>query len=422
MFSSGVARGRSTRRGAIRGQRSRGQVIILFALMGLVIIGMAGLALDGGLSYMNKSTLQSAGDNASLAGARMLAIDWDCYNGYVPSGTTTNCGSSIAPDGFVYLQAQVGSVISSYSSGTLAISSVAYLLDSSDNPFCWLYKSAGALANPSAACTDPANASPSQQLDYACVGSDCTPASGVRVESTETHATSLMRLLGVAQASETTTASAIFQPGNSGFPPFAVFYSDCGLTMPLGVGDPVTYHSPKWKKAFGCAQIGGSDNDAQFKGCLRNTGTITVPGWIASQSGGGCSFSPVTTNTTITVPLIDCIQHGAPCSDAGLTGFTPGPNSPDPCYPPGTTPPTYCVDGFQPPYCAQPNAHDVPPYPASAPTSGWDIMCAFTWVKITATNNCLSNGDVCEGTVSGFADNSSPEAPAKVGAVVQLAD
>ncbi len=427
MFSSRVARGWSARRGVVRGRRSRGQVIVLFALMGLVVIGLAGLALDGGQSYMNKSTLQSADDNASLAGTHILAVDYDCYNDYTDldpvSSSTLTCLQSTgganepaggqAPYGFSDLQNTVQSVLASYSNGALVINSVAYLVDNSTpqpQPICWFYATGAAPASPPK-CIDPAIVSGADWYD-ACTGVvPCPAAHGVRVNSSETHATSLMRLLGVAQASETTTATAKYSPGVAGGAPFAAFYLNCfdNPQDQIYLSEDITYHLPPGKKGFGCSGIG----DANFKGCLRKTqpNPFNVPSWIASKSGNGCNFPYVAAGEQIQIPLIDCLALDAECTEPASFGTC---RSPGNCYPlPAGAPPP-------PPFCSTTSTPSVPPY--SGPTNGYDVMCVFGWVTLQADKACRGNGNTCTGTVIGFpTDSEQPTGSVGAGTtVVQL--
>src|SRR5918992_166527 len=52
--------------------RAAGQTLPIFALMLPVVIGMAGLGIDGGNVYLNYRNAQTAADLAALAGARLL--------------------------------------------------------------------------------------------------------------------------------------------------------------------------------------------------------------------------------------------------------------------------------------------------------------------------------------------------------------
>lgn len=53
----------------VRAERERGQILVLFALASVVIIGMVGLVLDGGGAFAQRRTEQNAADLAALAGA-----------------------------------------------------------------------------------------------------------------------------------------------------------------------------------------------------------------------------------------------------------------------------------------------------------------------------------------------------------------
>ncbi len=52
---------------------SRGQIVILFAFFSIAMLGMLGLAMDLGMAFAQKRTIQNAADAAALAGARQVA-------------------------------------------------------------------------------------------------------------------------------------------------------------------------------------------------------------------------------------------------------------------------------------------------------------------------------------------------------------
>ena len=54
-------------------QPRRGQTLIFFALVSIVLMGALGLALDGGYNYAQRRAMQNAADAAALAGANALA-------------------------------------------------------------------------------------------------------------------------------------------------------------------------------------------------------------------------------------------------------------------------------------------------------------------------------------------------------------
>lgn len=62
-----------SRRNRVLARAARGQVVIMFAVMSVSLIGMMGLAIDGGFYLYARRTVQAAADAAALAGARELS-------------------------------------------------------------------------------------------------------------------------------------------------------------------------------------------------------------------------------------------------------------------------------------------------------------------------------------------------------------
>ncbi len=56
----------------LRGER--GQLLVLFALMLVVILGVIALAVDGGYAYVQRRRMQYAADAAAVVGARVLVL------------------------------------------------------------------------------------------------------------------------------------------------------------------------------------------------------------------------------------------------------------------------------------------------------------------------------------------------------------
>ena len=69
-----------------KGQRGQALIIIAFAIIGL--IGMTGLAVDGGMAFSDRRHAQNAADTAAVAGA-LAKIDAVEANIKVP-GTWTD--------------------------------------------------------------------------------------------------------------------------------------------------------------------------------------------------------------------------------------------------------------------------------------------------------------------------------------------
>ena len=325
----------------------RGQVAVLFALAAVAIIGIAGLALDAGLSYMGQTGLQSASDNASLAVARMLATDYTSQQQSPPAGSM--------PFTYAEMVSTVQDLVAANGAGsTRATSYSAYFTNTSGVRICQFA--------PTGLATCPTVYPLSGGLPEA---SGALLASGAQVVPSNTHQTSVLGLLGIDRAGESAPATAVFgvvQGIAANNANFAVYDIYCPENAPLALGDTITYYSPSWKKAWGCAGL----QDSNFKGDLHQAlpNPLTVPGWISAKSGSG-TVTPVTTGEIIVVPMIDCANHGSVCTEPVSPGVCPS------------------------------------PFPSSLPTSGRDVMCAVGLIAIKALDNC-NTGSVCTGEVVPF--------------------
>ncbi len=83
-------------------QDERGSTLVFLTLVLLVLIGFAGLALDGSHAYLERRHMQTAADAAALAGARDLALGRDpssIITNYVSHNRGTLSSWSIINDG-----------------------------------------------------------------------------------------------------------------------------------------------------------------------------------------------------------------------------------------------------------------------------------------------------------------------------------
>src|ERR1700737_3889232 len=71
-------------------KRSRGQTLVIFALMAVVLFGFAGLALDAGHVYLVYRLTQNATDAAALAGGKRLGAAMR----YAPISPSTDAGGA----------------------------------------------------------------------------------------------------------------------------------------------------------------------------------------------------------------------------------------------------------------------------------------------------------------------------------------
>jgi hypothetical protein len=70
--------------------RHRGQTIVLFALMSLVLMAGLGLVIDAGVNYAQRRNMQNAADTAALAGARVIARQSSPFDSGVILATNRN--------------------------------------------------------------------------------------------------------------------------------------------------------------------------------------------------------------------------------------------------------------------------------------------------------------------------------------------
>ncbi len=93
-----------------RDERSRGQVVVLIALMLPVLLAMVGLVVDLGMMFSERRAAQNAADAAALAAAGEIALGFDpaaarttalyyaAQNGYDNDGSANTVAVSIPPD------------------------------------------------------------------------------------------------------------------------------------------------------------------------------------------------------------------------------------------------------------------------------------------------------------------------------------
>src|SRR5215510_6406589 len=74
----------------------RGQVLVVFALSLITLLGIAGLALDGGSTFAQKRSQQTAADLAALAAANDYLVNGN------PSLATSRAQTVTADNGFTH--------------------------------------------------------------------------------------------------------------------------------------------------------------------------------------------------------------------------------------------------------------------------------------------------------------------------------
>lgn len=349
----------------------RGQVMVIFVISAVVIVGVAGLVLDAGLGYMNRTTLQGAADTASQTGARMLSADFQA-------------GAASAPYNLSDLTTAVTGVLDGSAAGPTAAKNFTGLLVTGKNVL------SGELCQPNTA-PSPGDSQcvvcqffPTTTPTYGaplCPATDLGPTGpllmdGVEIVADNTNATPLLGVLGINHSSQQANATSIF-----GLPevsaPYSIWY-DCfsasssldpwtPVTGPPAINDYVMYYNNKggttgYQQNAACGDA--SDTDASFKGDLHPpTYPVppVVPGWL--NAGGGTTANtlyPITAGTEFLLPFIDCL----------------GPSSTFPFSS------TQCPQAVTPSYCGPGTSFNPPP-----PVGTWDLcVVGFAWV--VAINDC----------------------------------
>jgi hypothetical protein len=335
-------------------------VAVLFAIAAVAIIGMAGLALDAGLSYMGQTGLQSASDNASLAVARMLGADFSSQFQQPTPGSL--------PWGYGQIQSAVQEAVTANGAGgTRATSYSAYFTNATGAKICQFW--------PVASATCPEQFPGSGGVPETTSG--VVSAAGAEVIANNTHNTSLMNVLGIGTASEAAPATAVFRVTEGGASaPFAAYFACANgdPTQQVALGDTVIYYETNhWTTDAACSS---TSTDSSFKGDFKpgtfSPTNFTAPGWASVGAGNGSWTANITNGEEFLIPMIDCVAKTTWCTEP--SGYS---------------------------YCASSNQAAVPQV-----SGGWD-MCVMGLIAIKATpnpkdpsGNCTNaSSNVCTGIV-----------------------
>ena len=262
---------------------------MLGAIVSVALILMVGLAVDAGISYVDKGSLQAGADTAATAGATMLEVDFRACltTGILPYNNEdiAAVASGIAHKAVI--------AVAKVSSGP----AVDYVT----------YRSGVAVSmGPAGAYSGPL-----------CLGpGEWAGPEGVNVALGNSHQTPMLSLGGIHSASEAATATAAFgvvQGG--GYDPFvACAQQPVGASGPLQMGDTVLLASPSWTRAESAC---GSAAGAGFMGYLHNPSPLrlTLPsstGIVADSAGGNaCGLWPhhIAPGDVVLVPLTNSVRY-----------------------------------------------------------------------------------------------------------------
>lgn len=261
-----------------RGRQS-GQVAILFALAAVAIVAIIGLAVDAGTSYVDQRAIQAGADTAATAGATMLASDFHaCVSGGA-NGSKVYSASDIL--GVVQDIATRAETASGTANGGTPVTAQFVNWDRSATPQISPY------SGPSQWCSS----SKEWQGPFA-----------VQVNTTNSHRTTLLQIVGSDHSRETALATAAFGlPTLSSYAPFVACAVDpYGTPSPvpgaspdsnLAVGDTVLLADNRWTSAeSGCV----TSSSADFHGYLHSPSPNPLP----LPSSGNTSVSGVTKGGT----------------------------------------------------------------------------------------------------------------------------
>jgi len=294
------------------GRQQGGQVVVLLAIAIVFLVGITGVAVDGGRAYVNRRTLQSAADNAADAGMRMIIQDYrDTANGRKQSYSDCQIAT------VVKTLAQPGAVQSAGNGLDSALTIVQYTDET------------GAPANAglgNATSTPTCIGGGASTLNICDQNASTGCVAGIAHTPQFTQNTYLMRDLGVLQTTQKATATALFKlkaPTTGGIAPFAVWWQSCSdstgdeltgdpvrgetiVTTDAGItsnGDIVNYHDNQWLKvAAGCGTGRSSKESDDFKGYFP-AGNLT-PGVIAPTPFPQCPGELQISDT----PGMNCYQ------------------------------------------------------------------------------------------------------------------
>lgn len=275
-------RKRSAGHGAPRVRRARGDdgvSIVLVALSMVVLLSVAGLAVDAGTAYGQRRQMQNAADAAAMAGTRVIER-W------------------LYADDTSFTKADIRT----------AVLDVLDDYGAEDTSRCWLVINDAAQTVVSGDfCTNPDALNSINPLTdrFNGVKPNGQPLSGLRVagvkvEAVDERSTSLAWLMGADRVTARADATAVVQPfAYVGDTPFIICGADGVMGNPLGEGYDILDANGEIKPAaIGTHDASGRTYDiqgAQVPACNGNSSAFKgkgghigqFPGWVEIVPGNG---------------------------------------------------------------------------------------------------------------------------------------
>jgi Flp pilus assembly protein TadG len=211
---------------AIHRRRSRGQTLVIFALMSITLFGFAGLALDAGHIYLMYRLAQNATDSAALAGGKRLSA---AIRGSQPSGLSDPIVLAVhdyaQANGFL---TNTAGGCASTTAGTPRLGLTQFTATWVDTGTC----AAGFTTRVTATSPPPTLTANCSNVPYNCMA----------VTITQVVPNFLMGVLGIPTTTVTTSATVLaLPPGNvASMPPSIAVYLYQPDINPLGpcIGPP----------------------------------------------------------------------------------------------------------------------------------------------------------------------------------------
>ena len=305
------------RKRARRGASTRsGQAIVLFAVVSVGLLGLVGLAIDGGQALLNRRAMQASADSAAEASARMLAANFR---------TTGSAASGLYSDtdiSKVVCDTATGSQSGGSPGLTCATDVVAYYTDAGGQ------RVAGPVA----------------------VGGGSIPsaAHGVEVTSRDpAHSTRFVQLVGFKTAQEAAKGSSTFsavqsvdvtQPDSG---PWVVWFKTCNYSVnppveggSIKIGDDVVFRDNGFANDAACGDPAWQVNGNGFKGFLKSEDdcnghpNVYQQGDACSSSGNAIGQEPTQNvvnahdnQTPLVIPVIDSSYKQSGVNHFHIVGF-----------------------------------------------------------------------------------------------------
>ena len=274
--------------------KTRGQAMVIIALAMFVLVGLVGLAVDGGSMYLQRRTAQNSTDGAALAGTKMMLIE---YEGMLYENT------GVVGPGEQYIEEAILETITDYAgvNGVVTDTIVAYFVN--DNKQI-VSASQGTDGNGNVICGTSAGLSPCKVGQNGYVPWN-KGVKGITVSARAETSAFFMSLFGYKTIAADATATAFIGPGVISGPDVTL--------LPIGFYT-TTERLLQMKPTVKYTLISGN---------LRKIPTPLDPGmeWDVSGNWGYVNFNGNGTSTNVVNAWISCGFSPRALTDADWKAF-----------------------------------------------------------------------------------------------------